>query len=109
MRILIFGKNGQIGSAVERYLSHYNDVIALDRSDADFLEPQQLEMAIKYVNPEVVINAAAYTAVDKAEEDINTIFQINSDSVATPCQNQYFAFNSADTFFNRLCIRWSDG
>ena len=40
-------------------------------------------MAIKYVNPEVVINAAAYTAVDKAEEDINTIFQINSDSVAT--------------------------
>lgn len=63
--ILVFGKSGQIGLE----LGSFKNVVCLDRSDADLLNPKKCAEVIKNFSPEAVINAAAYTNVDKAEGD----------------------------------------
>jgi len=63
--ILVFGKTGQVGNELQQS----NDVFALGRGQADLSDPVACTQVIKNLAPNVVINAAAYTAVDKAEED----------------------------------------
>lgn len=65
MSILVFGKTGQVA----RELQHQAQVIALGREDADLSDPQRCAEIVKEINPDFVINAAAYTAVDAAETD----------------------------------------
>ena len=69
MRILLFGKNGQVGWELSRSLQPLGEVIALGRDEADFSEPESLRQIVQDVSPGVIVNAAAYTAVDKAEEE----------------------------------------
>lgn len=64
MKTLVFGKTGQVATELQRQA----DVIALGRDDADLSDPAACVAAIRAAQPDVVINAAAYTAVDKAEE-----------------------------------------
>ncbi|MDO6728367.1 dTDP-4-dehydrorhamnose reductase [Cognatishimia sp. 1_MG-2023] len=64
MKTLVFGKTGQVATELRRQA----DVIALGRDDADLSDPAACVAAIKTAQPDVVINAAAYTAVDKAED-----------------------------------------
>ena len=71
--ILVFGKSGQVAT----YLQRSKDVIALSREDVDLLNPQDCVDAIRNYEPEAVINAAAYTAVDKAEKDEHIATIIN--------------------------------
>ncbi len=68
MKFLIFGKNGQVGSALGRLL-HKHDVIAFDKDELDLAEQSAIEEVIKQHEPDWVINASAYTAVDPAEEN----------------------------------------
>lgn len=71
MKILVFGKTGQVASELQRQA----DVAALDRSQADLSDPAACAAIVQHTNADVIINAAAYTAVDQAEanEDLATL------------------------------------
>ncbi len=81
MKMVLLGKNGQLGHELERALRPLGQVTALGRDDADMGNLAQLETAVGRHRPEVIINAAAYTAVDRAEDDETTAFRINADAV----------------------------
>ena len=74
--ILVFGKTGQVATELQRQA----DVNALGREDADLSDPQACAAAIADLRPSIVINAAAYTAVDKAEEEEAAAQTINAAS-----------------------------
>jgi dTDP-4-dehydrorhamnose reductase len=80
MKILLFGKNGQVGWELQRSLAPLGEVIALDRHSTeycgDLLNPTGVALTVLSVRPDVIVNAAAYTAVDKAESD-----QVNANIV----------------------------
>lgn len=74
--ILVFGKTGQVASELKRL----NGVMALGRDDVDLSDPESCESAIREHKPKAVINAAAYTAVDRAEEEEHLATVINGDA-----------------------------
>ena len=67
MRILLFGKTGQLGWELQRTLPCLGEVTALDFPEVDFSHPESLRTVVRSAAPDVVINAVAYTNVDKAE------------------------------------------
>ena len=69
MNIVITGKDGQVGWELVRSLLPLGKVIALGRNEADLSSPDTLRKVIRELNPDVIVNAAAYTAVDKAEQE----------------------------------------
>jgi dTDP-4-dehydrorhamnose reductase len=69
MRILVTGATGQIGSALANRLQGLGTVIATDRSALDLSRPESIPAVLDAVAPDLVVNAAAYTAVDKAEDE----------------------------------------
>jgi dTDP-4-dehydrorhamnose reductase len=69
MKILLLGKNGQVGWELQRALAPLGELVALDRRDADLARPDALAAAVQAAHPDVVVNAAAYTAVDHAERE----------------------------------------
>ena len=69
MRILLTGKNGQVGSELNKILSQFGEVIATGRDEMNLADPSQIRHVVKQTKPELIINAGAYTAVDKAESD----------------------------------------
>ncbi len=78
MKILLFGKNGQVGWELHRSLQPLGEVIALGREDGiDFSEPESLRKIVQDINPDIICNAAAYTAVDKAESEEALAMQVN--------------------------------
>lgn len=83
MRILLTGKNGQLGWELHRQLERCHDVIALGREDIDFLDSRFLFQMLKRL-PELdlIVNAAAYTDVDKAEHELFVAESINSEAAA---------------------------
>lgn len=80
MRILLFGRNGQVGWELNRALIPLGEIIALGREDADFSNPESLRNIVRENKPDVIVNAVAYTAVDKAEEDEALAYLINAKS-----------------------------
>lgn len=81
-KILLLGKDGQVGWELQRALAPFGELTALNRSECDLANPAQVQAALEKYEPEVIVNAAAYTAVDKAEEDRDTARRINVDAVA---------------------------
>ncbi|RQR36300.1 dTDP-4-dehydrorhamnose reductase [Burkholderia sp. Bp9131] len=81
MKIVVTGANGQVGWELSRSLSVLGQVVPLMRQDADLARPDTLSRAIDKLMPDVVVNAAAYTAVDAAETDIETANVINAEAV----------------------------
>ncbi|MGS0742073.1 dTDP-4-dehydrorhamnose reductase [Glaciimonas sp. GG7] len=77
MKILITGKNGQVGYELERSLQNLGEVIALDRKQMDLSNLEQVRDVIRTIKPNLIINAAAYTAVDKAESEPELAMCIN--------------------------------
>lgn len=87
MKILLLGKNGQVGWELQRALSVLGEVVALDRHSAltaygelagDLSDLSGLRATIRAVAPQVIVNAAAYTAVDKAESDRELAHTVNA-------------------------------
>jgi dTDP-4-dehydrorhamnose reductase len=90
MTILLLGANGQVGHELRRSLASLGDLVATTRSGeladgtrcevADFDRPGSLADLVERVAPTVVVNAAAYTAVDKAEDDVDAAFRANAEA-----------------------------
>lgn len=78
MDILLFGKNGQLGSELRRSLLPLGKVHALDKEDLDLTNPESVTAVINNLRPTVIVNASAYTAVDQAENEAELAFQINA-------------------------------
>ncbi|HTS12504.1 MAG TPA: dTDP-4-dehydrorhamnose reductase [Candidatus Limnocylindrales bacterium] len=79
-RILLIGKNGQIGSALAPLLAPLGELTALGRSDLDLANPDDIRRAISSLRPLIIVNAAAYTAVDRAEAEEPLARTINADA-----------------------------
>jgi dTDP-4-dehydrorhamnose reductase len=81
MKILIAGKNGQVGSCLVDLLEAQTELtfLALDREELDITDPVQVNKIVTQFQPNIIINAAAYTAVDKAEQECELANAINRD------------------------------
>jgi dTDP-4-dehydrorhamnose reductase len=84
MKLLLLGANGQVGWELQRSLAPLGELISLSRASTDycgdFLNPTGLAQTVRSIKPDVVINAAAYTSVDKAESDIANAYTVNADA-----------------------------
>ena len=86
MKILLLGKNGQVGWALQRSLAPLGDVLALDRHSTaycgDLSKPEKLAQTVLAYKPAFIVNAAAHTAVDKAESEPELARVLNTDAPA---------------------------
>jgi len=80
MRILLTGKTGQVGYELERSLHGLGEIIAVDRSQMDLSDLDQVRDIVRTVKPDLIINPAAYTAVDKAESEPELAMRINGEA-----------------------------
>ena len=78
MRILISGQHGQVSRALQRRLGSIGELIVLGRDQLDLLQPDRIRQQVQQVRPDLIINAAAYTAVDLAESEPATAFAVNA-------------------------------
>ena len=79
MKIIITGINGQVGHALMQQLAEY-DLIGLTRKDCDLSKLDQIKRTLDHQKPDLIINSAAYTQVDQAEEEKDLAFMINRDA-----------------------------
>ena len=80
MRILVLGRSGQVGAALTQSLQGLGELVTLDRAQLDLSNSDAIRTALRELQPQMIINAAAYTAVDAAESDEVTAFQINAEA-----------------------------
>jgi len=76
--VLLLGANGQVGHELQHTLAGLGSLVALDFPEVDFSQPESLRDVMHTYRPRIVVNAAAYTAVDKAENDAERAFAINA-------------------------------
>lgn len=94
MKILLLGKNGQVGWEAQRALAPLGELVALDRHGSDGLcgdleQVDALADTVRRLAPDVIVNAAAYTAVDKAEHEVARAQVINAGAVAMLAQQAF--------------------
>ena len=77
MKIFLTGKNGQLGAKLEDDLKKSHEVLAMDQDALDLMDVKLIDDTIYKVNPDLIINAAAYTNVDKAEKDKDLAYKVN--------------------------------
>lgn len=77
-RILVIGRRGQVGWELRRTLAPLGELFAFDFPDIDLTKPETLRPLVREIKPDLVVNAAAYTAVDKAEDEVETCRAINA-------------------------------
>jgi dTDP-4-dehydrorhamnose reductase len=86
MKLVLFGKGGQLGWELQRALAPLGDVVALDFDStdhhADFTRPDGLAQTVRALKPDVIVNAAAHTAVDKAESEPDLAATLNAHAPA---------------------------
>lgn len=80
MKILILGRDGQVGTALTQILAPLGSIAAYGREGADFSRPGDLVGVVKREQPDVIVNAAAYTAVDKAESEPDLARLVNTEA-----------------------------
>jgi dTDP-4-dehydrorhamnose reductase len=77
LRILLTGRHGQVGWELERALPVLGEVVATDRSTLDLADPDAIRRVVRQTKPDLIVNSAAYTAVDKAESEPELAMRIN--------------------------------
>lgn len=80
LKILVTGKNGQVGFELLRALAPLGVVIGVDQSECDLADAEAIRALVRSVEPDVIVNPAAYTAVDKAESDVETACAVNAEA-----------------------------
>ncbi len=80
MGILLLGKDGQVGWQLQRSLAPHGPVIACGRSDCDLTDLDRLRSMVRQLKPAVVVNASAYTAVDRAESEAELAMRVNGEA-----------------------------
>lgn len=99
------GRTGQVGWELRRSLSSLGEIVAFDRYEADLSKPETLASLVESVRPNVIVNAAAYTAVDKAETEEALAYRVNADAAgvlaeAARKQNALLVHYSTDYVFD---------
>lgn len=79
MKILVTGKNGQVTQAMLEQANNDLEIVALGRPELDIVDKSSIAKAVLAHKPDVIVNAAAYTAVDKAESEVKLAFKVNRD------------------------------
>jgi dTDP-4-dehydrorhamnose reductase len=86
MKILLFGKDGQVGYELNKSLAYLGELISLGRNSndycGDFFNLEGISQTIRDIRPDVILNAAGYTEVDNAEEELGLAFRINAEALA---------------------------
>ena len=82
MRILVTGKNGQVGWELQRTLARLGDVTAVDVEELDLCSPDAIRQTVRHLAPQLIVNPAAYTAVDQAEREADVAFAVNATAPA---------------------------
>ncbi len=105
MKILLLGKDGQLGWELQRSLAPLGEVIACGRNEADLTKLTELRALVRATSPQIIVNAAAYTAVDQAEFEPEHAFRINSGAVDVLAQetcllNSWLIHYSTDYVFD---------
>jgi dTDP-4-dehydrorhamnose reductase len=110
VKILLFGKNGQVGWELQRSLAVLGEVIAIDIDSAppwrpDFLDAGAITALVTAAAPDLIVNAAAHTAVDKAEAEPELVHAINAAAVGTmaraaAARNAWLVHYSTDYVFD---------
>lgn len=80
MKLLVTGKQGQVGFELQRSLAPLGEVVAVDVAECDLSDADAIRKLVRTVNPDVIINPAAYTAVDKAENEPELAKAVNTDA-----------------------------
>jgi dTDP-4-dehydrorhamnose reductase len=80
LKILLTGKSGQVGYELERSLQGLGEIVAMDRSGMDLVNLDQVREVIRTVKPDLIINPAAYTAVDLAENEQDLAMRVNAEA-----------------------------
>ncbi len=80
MKILLTGKNGQVGFALHKKLVSLGEVIATDRNRLNLENPDAIRVFIEKIKPDMIINAAAFTDVDRAETEIELAHKVNTEA-----------------------------
>ncbi|MDH4189996.1 MAG: dTDP-4-dehydrorhamnose reductase [Betaproteobacteria bacterium] len=80
MKLLVTGRDGQVGAELVHALAALGEVIATDRAALDLADPEAIRRVLRETKPEVIVNAAAYTAVDRAEAEAGLALKINGDA-----------------------------
>ena len=119
MKILLFGKNGQVGWELQRSLAPLGEVLALDRRSTphggDLSQPERLAQTVRDWRPDVIVNAAAHTAVDKAESEPDLARCLNATAPAALAQaaaevGAWLVHYSTDYVFNgQGDLPWQEG
>ncbi|HEX7972943.1 MAG TPA: NAD(P)-dependent oxidoreductase, partial [Anaerolineales bacterium] len=86
LKILLLGKNGQLGWELRRTLAPLGEVTALDYPEIDLTRAESIEQVVLDARPQVVVNATAYTAVDRAESEAEVAFAVNGRAPAVIAQ-----------------------
>lgn len=112
MKILLFGKNGQVGWELQRSLAPLGELIALSSSSEEFCGDLTnlagIKKTLQQISPDIIVNAAAYTAVDKAESEPERAYALNAQAPAVLAQeakrlNAWLIHYSTDYVFNGHC------
>jgi dTDP-4-dehydrorhamnose reductase len=78
LKILVTGKNGQVGFELQRALAPLGEVAAVGQAECNLADAEAVRALVRRIAPDVIVNPAAYTAVDKAESDRQTAFAVNA-------------------------------
>ena len=115
LKILLLGKNGQVGWELQRSLAPLGEVLALDRHSTsycgDFSKPEQLAQTVLVYKPDFIVNAAAHTAVDKAESEPELARALNAEAPAVLAKaaaqvGAWLIHYSTDYVFDGRGTRW---
>ena len=115
MKIVLLGANGQLGWELQRSLAPLGELHALDRRSADLAQPKRLVNTVRALRPDVLVNAAAHTAVDQAESEAALAHSVNAQAPAALAQlaaelDAWLVHYSTDYVFDGSGTRtWQEG